>query len=136
MTTKPMFKAIFKQIKFSNAAATVLVDTEEIDAMAKLAKITSKRASKLAKAIRSPGGTGAGTHVTEGAEHNLVIAAAVANDTIWVSRTIKCSEILALNSSQFEQHEQQQLMEEEWDNKGAASKLSLSLFTKKELKKG
>ena len=101
MTTKPMFKGMFKRIKFSDAAATVLVDTEGIDTMAKLANITSAKASKLAKAICSPGGAGSGTHVTEGAEHNLVIAEAAANDTLCVSCTIKCAEILAPSSSQF-----------------------------------
>ena len=72
---------MFKRIKFSDAVANVLVDTEEIDTMTKLAKITAARASKLAKAICFPGGTYAGTHVTEGAEHKLVIATAVANNT-------------------------------------------------------
>ena len=104
---------MFKWVKFSDAMATVMVDTEGIDTMAKLAKITSTRASKLAKAIRSTGETGAGTHVTEGAEHNLVIAAAIANDTSCVSRTIVCADISAPTTSQFEQHKQQQLMEEE-----------------------
>ena len=134
MTTKPNFKAMFKRIEFTNAAANILVKTEGIDTMANLAKITSARASKLAKAIRSPGGAGVDTHVTKGAEHNLVIAEADANDTIRVSLTIKCSEILAPDSFQFEQHEQQRLMEEEWDDKGAIAKFTL--FTEKELKKG
>ena len=125
---------MFKRIKSSNVAVNVLVDTEGIDTMAKLAKITSARASKLAKVVRSPGGTGAGTHVTKGAEHNLVIAAAVANDAIRVSRTIKCAEILAPSSFHFKRHEQQQLMEEEWGDKTAVSKFTL--LTKKELKKG
>ena len=105
MTTKPSFKAMFKWIKCSNAAANVLVNTEGIDTMATLAKIAGARASKLAKSICSPGRTGAGTHVTEGAEHNLVITVAVANDTLHVPCTIKCSEMLAPNSSQFERHE-------------------------------
>ena len=75
--------------------------------MEKLAKITSVRASKLDKAIHSQGGTDPCTHVTEGAEHNLMIAAAVANATLYVPRTIKCADILAPNSSRFKLHEQQ-----------------------------
>ena len=106
MTTKPCFKAMFKRIEFSDAVANVLVDTEGIDTMTKLAKITSARASKLAKATCFPGGMGTGTHMTEGAEHNLVIDAAVANDTLHVSCTIKCAGILAPSSSQFERHKQ------------------------------
>ena len=113
MTTTPSFKAMFKRIKFSNAAANVLVDTEGIHAMAKLVKITATRASKLAKATRSPGGMGTCTHVTKGAEHNLVIAAAGANDTLCVSPTITYAAILAPDSSQFKRHDQQRLMEEE-----------------------
>ena len=113
MPTKTNFKAMFKRIEFSDAAAVVLVDTEGIDTMAKLAKITSVRASKLAKAVRSPGGEGVGTHVTKGAEHNLVIAAAGANDTLCVSPTITYAAILAPDSSQFKRHDQQRLMEEE-----------------------
>ena len=134
MTTTPSFKAMFKRIEFSNATANVLVDTERIDTMAKLAKLTAGRASKFVKDIRSTGGTGAGTHVTEGAENSLVICTTVANDILCVSCTIKCAELLAPDSSLFERHEQQQLMEEEWDHKTAVSKFSL--FTKKELKKG
>ena len=125
---------MFKRIRFGDAAANVLVDREGIDTMEKRAKNTATRASKLVKAIRSPGGTGVGTHMTEGAEHTLVIAAAVANDTLCVSRTIKCAEILALDSSQFERHEQQRLIKEEWGHKTDVSKFSL--FNKKELKKG
>ena len=81
-----------------------------------------------------PSGTDAGVHVTKGAEQNLVIAAAVANNTIRESRTIKCSEILAPSSSRSERHEHQQLMEEEWDGNTAVS--TFTLFTKKESKKG
>ena len=107
MTTKPMFKAMFKRIEFSNGAATVMVDTKGIDTMTKLAKSTSTGASKLANGICSTGGTGTGTHVTEGAEYNLVIAATVANNTLCVSCSVKCAEILSPNSLQFERHEQQ-----------------------------
>ena len=134
MTTNANYKTMFTKMGFSVAAAKVLVDTEGINSMAKLAKITSARASKLTEAIRSPGGTGAGQHVMESAEHNLVIAAAIANDIIHVSRTIVCADIGDPTSSQFELHEQQRLMEEEWDDKGAIAKFTL--FTEKELKKG
>ena len=47
---------MIKQIEFTEPAAAVLVDTEGIDTMTKLAKITSPRVSKLAKAICSPVG--------------------------------------------------------------------------------
>ena len=77
MTTKAAFKAMYKAIGFSDDAATDLTNTEVVDSMPKLSHITSVRASKTCKAIRSPGGAGAGVHVTEGAEHNIVIAAAV-----------------------------------------------------------
>ena len=105
MSTVANYKTMFTRLGFSVAAAKVLVDTEGINSMAKLAKITSARALKLTKAVRSPGGMGAGVHVTESAEHNLVIAAAIANDTIRVSRTTVCADIGDPTSSQFELHE-------------------------------
>ena len=78
MTTKVSFKAMYKAIGFSDDAATKLTDTEVVDSMPKLSRITSALASKICKAILSPGGAGAGLHAMKGAEHNLVIAAAVA----------------------------------------------------------
>ena len=108
MTTKPSFKAMFKWIEFSNAAANVLVNTKKIDTMSKLAKITAIRTSKLAKVLRSPGGgAGADTYVPEGAEHNIVITVAVVNNTLCVSYTIKCADILAPDSLQCKRYEQQ-----------------------------
>ena len=74
MTTKVSFKAIYKAIEFSNDAATELTYMEVVESMPKLYPITSARASKICKSIRSPGGAGAGVHVTKGAEQNLVIA--------------------------------------------------------------
>ena len=82
-----------------------------MDSMPKFSRITSARASKICKAIRSPGGAGAGVHVTEGAEHNLVIAAAVALNASGVSRTIECAEIRLVLSYLFDLHEGQQLLE-------------------------
>ena len=84
---------MYKAIGFSDDSATELTDTEVVDFIPKLSRITSARASKICKDIRSPGGAGAGVHVTGGAEHNLVIAAAVALNASRVSRTIECAEI-------------------------------------------
>ena len=78
MTTKVAFKAMYKAIGFSDDAAADLTNTEVVDSMPKLSRITYACASKICKAIRSPAGAGAVVHVTEGAEHNLVIAASVA----------------------------------------------------------
>ena len=110
MTTKVAFKAMYKAIGFSDDAATKLTDTEVVDSMPKLSRITSARASKICKAIRSPGGAGAGVHVTEGAEHNLVIAAAVTLNASRVLRTIECAEIRLDLSDLFDLHEGQQLL--------------------------
>ena len=74
-----------------------------------------------------------GTHATKGMEHNLVIAAAVTNDAACVSRTLMCAEVLKPDSSQFEEHETQWLIEEEWDNKTAVAKFAP--LAEKELKK-
>ena len=93
MTTEVVFKEMYKAIGFSDNAAIKLTDTEVVDSMPKLSRITSARAFKIYKAIRYPGGAGTEVHVTEGAEHNIVIAAAVALNASSVSRTIECAEI-------------------------------------------
>ena len=79
--------------------------------MPKLYRITSARASKICKAIRSPGGAGAGVHVTEGADESLVIAVAVALNDFPVLRTIECAEIRLDPSDLFDLHEVQQFLE-------------------------
>ena len=111
MTTKVAFKAMYKTIGFSDDAATELTDTEVVDSRHKLSRITSVRASKICKAIRSPGGAGAGLHVTEGAEHSLVIAAAVSLNAFRVSRNIECVEIRLDPLDLFDLHKGQQLLE-------------------------
>ena len=104
MTTKVAFKAMYKAIGLSDGVTTNLTDMEVVDCMPKLSRITSARASKICKAIRSPGGAGARVHVTEGAEHNLVLAAAVALNASRVLRTIECAEIRLDPSDLFELH--------------------------------
>jgi hypothetical protein len=134
MTSKAAFKSMFKRIEFSAEAAKELVDTECVDSMLKLSRITPARASKLAKAIRSPGGASAGVHVTEAAEHNLVIVAAIALNTLRVSRTIECEYISSPDTSLFDRHETQRLMEEDWCNKTAEA--TIVPLNEKDLKKG
>ena len=63
------------------------------------------------------GGAGVGVHVTERAEHNLVIAAAVALIASCVLRTIEYAEIRLDPSDLFDLHEGQQLLEGQWVNK-------------------
>ena len=104
MTTKSAFKAMYKAIGFSDDAATELTDTEVVDSVPKFSRITSVHASKICKAILSPGGAGAGVHVTEGAEHNLVIAVAVALNASRFSRTIECADIRLALSDLFDLH--------------------------------
>ena len=111
MTTKDAFKVMYKAIGFSDNAATEMTDTEVVNSMPKLSRITSARASKICKAIRSPGGAGAGVHVTEGSDHNLVIAAAVALNASRVSCTIKYAEIRLAPLDLFHLHEGQQMLE-------------------------
>ena len=111
MTTKVAFKAMYKAIGFSNDAATELTDIQVVDSMPKLSLITSAHAYKICKDIRSLGGGGAGVHATEGVEHNLVIAAAVALNASRVSRTIECSDIRLDPSDLFDLHEGQILLE-------------------------
>ena len=101
---------MYKAIGLYYDAATELTDTEVVDSMPKFSRITSACASKICKAIRSPGGAGAGVHVTEGAENNLVIAAAVALNASRVLLMIECEEIRLDPSDLFDVHEGQQLL--------------------------
>ena len=117
MMTKVAFKAMYKSIGFSDDAATKLTDTKVMESMPKLSHITSAQASRICKDIRSPGGAGAGVHVTEGAEHNIVIAAAVALNASRVSRTIECADIRLDPSDLFDFREGQLLLEGQWVNK-------------------
>ena len=102
--------------------------------MPKLSCITSARTSKICKAIRSPGGAGTGVHVTEGAEHNLVIVAAVDLNASRVSRTIECADIWLDPSDMFDLHEGQQLLEGQWVNKEWAD--TFRPLSENDLKKG
>ena len=120
MTTKVVFKAMYKAIGFSDNAATKLNNTAFVDSTSKLSNITSALASKICKTIRSPGGAGVGGHVIEGADHNLVIAAAVALNASCVLRTIEYTEIRLDPSDLFDLHEGQQLLEGRWVNKERA----------------
>ena len=58
--TKATFKAMYKAIGLSDDSAIKLTDTEVVDSMPKFSRITSARASKICKAVRSPGGGGRG----------------------------------------------------------------------------
>ena len=58
-----------------------------------------------------------GVNVTEGAEHNIVIAAAVALNTSRVLRTIICADIRLEPLDLFNLHEGQLLLGGEWVNK-------------------
>ena len=107
---------MYKAIWFSYDAATNLNNSEVVYSIPKLSCFTSKRASKICKAIRSQGGAGAGVHVTKGAEHNLVIAAAVTLNASRVSCTTECAEIRLDPSDLFDLHEGQQLLEGQWVN--------------------
>ena len=53
-------------------------------------------------------------HVTEGAEHNLVIAADVSLNASRVSRMIECAEIRLDPSDLFDLQEVQQFFEIQW----------------------
>ena len=134
MTTKVAFKAMYKAIGVSDDAATDLTDTEVVDSMPKLSCITSAHASKICKAIHSKGGVGAGVHVTEGAEHNLVIAAVVALNASHVLRKIECAEIRMELSDLFDLHQGQKFLKGQWvNNKWADAFRPLS---ENDLKKG
>ena len=90
--------------------------------------------TNICKVILFPGGAGAGVHVTERAEHNLVIAAAVALNASRVLRTIECAEIRLDLSDLLELHEGQQLLEGQWVNKEWAD--AFMPLSENDLKKG
>ena len=117
MTKKVAFKAMYKAIGFSDYEATDLTKTEVMDSMPKLSCIKSLRASKFCMAICYPRGAGAGVHITEGAEHNIVITAAVSLNDSRVLRTIQCAGIRLDPPDLFDPHEGQKLTEEQWVNR-------------------
>ena len=125
---------MYKAIGFSDDAVTELTNTEVVDSVPKLSRITSARTSKICKAIHSSGGAGAGVHVTEGVEHNLLIVAAVALNTFRVLRTIQCTEIRKNPSDLFDLHFGQQFLEGQWVNKEWAD--AFRPLLEKDLKKG
>ena len=130
---KVSFKTMYKVIGLSDDASTELTNTEVVDSIPKLSCITSARAYKICKAIRSPGEAGAGVHVTEGVVHNIVIAAAVASNAFRVSRTIECAEIRLDPSYLFDLHEGHKLLEGQWVNKEQAD--TFSPLSENDLKK-
>ena len=79
-------------------------------------------------------GAGAGIHVTEGAEHNLVVAAGIVLDHSRVSRTIKCATIILTPPDLFDHHKNQMMMENEWVNKYMAE--SFKPLNESNLKEG
>ena len=70
----------------------------------------------------------------KGAEHNLVIAAAVALNASRVSRTIECADIRLEPSDLFDLHEGQLLLEGQWVNKEWAE--AFRPLLENDLKKG
>ena len=86
------------------------------------------------EAIRFSWGAGAWIHVTEGAEHNLVIAAVVALNASCVSCTIECADIRLDQSDFFDLHEGQELLERQWVNKEWAD--AFRPLSENDLKKG
>ena len=76
----------------------------------------------------------AGVHVTEGAEHNIVIAAAVALNAFCVLRTIECADIRLKPSYLFDLHEGQLLLDGQWVNKEWAD--AFRPLLENDLKKG
>ena len=127
------YTTLFRSIVFTRPG-TELTDTEVTDSMPKLSRITSVRASNIYKSIRSPGGAGAGVHVREGSEHNLVIAAAVPLNASRVLRTIECANIRLDPSDLFDLHEGQQLFEGKWVNNEWAD--AFRTLSENDLKKG
>ena len=129
-----LYVGMFKRMTFCKEAALELVQTEQINSRNKLERSTDVRVSKICKAIRSPGGGGNGAHVTEGAEHNLVIVAAVYNNASRVNRAIGPMDIKLSPNDMFHLHENQMAMENEWENKTMAE--IFKPVTEKDTKKG
>ena len=102
---------MFMKMGFREKAALELVLSEEINTRAKLERITSTRAYSICKAIRSPGGSSRGAHVTEGAQHNLLMIATVFNNSTRVSRPIGPLDSQAPPNDMFDLHESQLTME-------------------------
>ena len=114
--TDEFYVEMYQRMGFREKAAKELVLSEEINTRAKLERITSSRAYSICKAIRSPGGTSRGSHVTEGAQHNPLMVANVFNNSSRVSRPIGPLDVQSPPNDMFDLHESQLTMELGWDN--------------------
>ena len=134
MTKKAAFKAVCKAIGFSEDASTKLTNTEFVNSMPKLSCITYARASKICKAIRSPGGGGRGgtCHRRGGAQYCDCSGCAL--NASRVSRTIECAEIRLDPSDLFDLHEGRKILEGKWVNKEWAD--AFRPLSENDLKKG
>ena len=110
-----LYVEMYQKMGFREKAALELVLSEEINTRGKLERITAARAHSICKAIRSPGGSSKGAHVTEGAQHNLLVLATVFNNSTRVSRPIGPLDIQAPPNDLFDLHESQYTMEVGWD---------------------
>ena len=115
MATVPNFKNMFIAMGWEAGNVVPLVETHGIKTMVALANITDKRASRIVKAIKTPGGNAVGLPVTENAEYGLIMAARIARNAQRFSRTMTCAQIKTafLNKEKYAMHEVQHKLEQE-----------------------
>ena len=63
--------AMFRRLRFTAAAATALVDEQNLDTLEEIRNLTNDEVSTLCKIIRRPGGFNAGIPISFVAETNL-----------------------------------------------------------------
>ena len=108
---------MFVRLEFTDEAAEILVEREKIVKMNTLRKMDRKRIDATCQALRRPGGGDDGVAVAALAQHNLLLASALAD--IWhrTSRTkgpddIKDDDVLEAAGVQL-------ALEEKWKNDDA-----------------
>ena len=111
---------MFERLEFTKDAAVILVEREKIIKMNTLRKMDRKRIDATCQALRRPGGGDDGVAVAALAQHNLLLASALAD--IWhrTSRTkgpndIKDDDVLEAAGVQL-------ALEENWKNEDTVFK--------------
>ena len=107
-------RSAFQRIKFTQEAATKLVDKEFLDSIDELKELDQKRCDRIVSRLIKPGGAGVGLEVSERATTNLAIAAHLCK--MWVRcQRAKTMANIDLGDG-FETAKRQMIMEEKHVN--------------------
>ena len=107
-------RSAFQRIKFTQEAATKLVDKEFLDSIDELKELDQKRCDRIVSRLIKPGGAGVGLEVSERATTNLAIAAHLCKMWVRCQRAKTMADIDL--GDEFETAKRQMIMEEKHVN--------------------